>query len=354
MGKDVDIAREQNFIVDFFTEVQRAEADPLVKREILGHFEKLGLDELLRIKKEIGTKTKQSGEPNPKHVADFMSLFNKREGLKYLTHDFDENSSFEIDSFLIKAKGVFDEFTSKLDLPQSLWRIIKQFAFDSQQTTWTSLSEDYTKPKKINIGWASRELRDWSKKNNLHPIKREEYKEIVNDFRRITRIESPNLERLIDMILEEEMGDELKKWEISKIDLSKADFYTHVQFLKDALSVIIVEIKKHSNEDIKKKITLKYERGISEDGYYLRKLKIVHHNSYPNKELGLLIQEWGEKGNMGNIQSNLKGYCHWSIETLIEGVPKKVNILKDTNISQVEKLDDYPEGFIHELTFYYK
>src|SRR5690606_27053810 len=82
-------------------------------------------------------------EPNPKHVADFMSLFNQRNGLKYLTHDYDENDGFKIDNFLISANEIFAEKTKKLNIPVSLWRIVKQFAFDSHQTEWTSISEDY-------------------------------------------------------------------------------------------------------------------------------------------------------------------------------------------------------------------
>lgn len=301
---------------------------------------------------------KKVPEPNPKHVADFMSLFNQREGLKYLTHDYDENNEFGIDQFLIAANEVFEKKTKKLNIPQSLWRIVKQFAFDSKQTAWTSISEDYKKDIPISIGWATPELRNWSKQNDLHPIRNEGYKKIINNFKRITRIEQGNLDKLIDATLESVFGNEIDDFKIEKIGLSKADFYSHVRFLKDAFKTIFEEINERSDSSEKKKITIKYERSISDEGYYLRKIVITHHKSFPSKELKMLIEEWQEKGNMGRIKEKLKGYCHWSVKTMIDDVPTKVNILKEKETPEYEiikfKKEEFPKGFTHILTFYYK
>ena len=121
---------------------------------------------------------------------------------------------------------------------------------------------------------------------------------------------------------------------------------------------IFEEIKKRSDFSDKREVTIKYERSISDEGYYLRKIVITHHNSFPNKELGLCLKEWQEKGNMGKIKEKLRGYCHWSVETIIEETPTKVNILKEKETKEYEiincKKEDAPEGFTHILTFYYK
>lgn len=290
---------------------------------------------------------------NPKDVAEFMSLFNRRNGLKYLTHDYDENSEFDIDKFLVSANNVFEKETKKLNIPQSLWRIVKQFAFDSKQTEWTSISKDYKKTIPLTIGWATKELREWSKQNHLHPIRNEEYNKIINDFKRITRIEPPNLEPLIDATLESIFEKEIDNIEIIKIDLTKADFYSHVGFLKTAFEIIFEEIKKYSDSQHKNKVTVKYERSSSND-YFLRKILITHHNSFPMKELKLILEEWQEKGNMGKIRKKLRGYCHWSVETMIEGTPTKINILREKETLEYEQIECDPEGFTHVLTFYYK
>ncbi len=313
---------------------------------------RLGMEEVQEPKKSKGHMKKP--EPNPKHVADFMTLFNQRDGLKYLTHDYDENSKFEIDKFLISAKKVFDDTTKKLNIPQSLWRIVQKFAFDSKQTEWTSISEDYKRSLPLKIGWATKELRDWSKQNHLHPIRNKEYEKIINDFKRITRIESSNLEKLIDTSLDIVFEKELLNYEIKKIDLLKADFYSHVGFLKTALETIFEEIKKRSDSLDKRKITINYERSISTEGYYIRKIRITHHNSFPSKELAVLLNEWQEKGNMGKIKEKLRGYCHWSVETIIEDSPIRVNILKEKESAGYEHFINKPIGFTHLLTFYYK
>ena len=72
----------------------------------------------------------------------------------------------------------------------------------------------------------------------------------------------------------------------------------------------------------------------------------------------MLIREWQEKGNMGKIKEKLRGYCHWSVETIIDEVPTKINILKEKGTPDYEILECKPEelplGFTHILTFYYK
>ena len=192
----------------------------------------------------------------------------------------------------------------------------------------------------------------------MHPIRNEEYEKIINDFKRITRIESSNLNKLIDASIESVFDNELKYFKIEKIDLSKADFYSHVGYLKIALKAIFEEVKKRSSSPEKKKITIKYERSISEDGYYLRKIMVTHYDSFPTKELGLILKEWHEKGNMGKIKEKLRGYCHWSVETIIDDAPTKIHILKEKQTPDYEilecKPEELPKGFTHILTFYYK
>src|SRR5690606_26988452 len=133
----------------------------------------------------------------PESTADFMALFNKREGLKYLTHDYDEGG-FKFDEEWSRMKGVFDEKTkhSNLMIPSSLYAITSHFAFNKK--TWTSLDRNY-KDIKIYQGWASTKWEKWSKENELHPIRNDEFMEVINDFRRITRIDAPKLETIIDL-----------------------------------------------------------------------------------------------------------------------------------------------------------
>jgi hypothetical protein len=289
---------------------------------------------------------------NPKHVADFMNLFNKRDGLKYLTHDFDESSDFDIEKFLGEAKELFQKKARKeLQIPQSLYAIVEAFAFENKE--WTSTSEDYKTKITHTTGWASQEWRNWSNENKLHPIHNLDFEKIISDFKRITRIERNNLPKLLKTCIDEVFGSEKEKFEFQIEDTEKADFYSHVDSLKEAIITVFEEVKKRGNTTDKKKISVRYQR-VTIDSYYLRKLIITHHNSFPEKELKILVSEWKEKGNMGKILTKLNGYCHWSVETIIENTPKKINILKEENAPEDETIKSNPEGFTHVFTFYYK
>jgi len=291
---------------------------------------------------------------NPKHVADFMSLFNQREGLKYLTHDFDDGDNFDIEAFLIRAKVVFENSTKKLSIPSQLWQIVNQFGFKNEPK-WTAISETYDN-KTVKDGW-----QNWAQlkgNSHLHPFRISQSNAVINDFRRITRVESspnkesPNFEKLIDKCIETAFKEDANDFEIEKFDLAKADFYTHVGNLKIAIETIFDEIKRWADSDDKRKLSIKYERKTSDD-YFLRKIIITHHNSFPTKELRLLLMEWKQKGNMGKINEKLNGYCHWSVETKVEGTPVRINILKENIDTDSEEIET-AIGFSHILTFYYK
>ena len=295
---------------------------------------------------------------NPKHVAEFMSLFNKRDGLKYLTHDFDEDGVFEIEAFLEKAKEVFKNKSKRgqLEIPISLWQILNQFAFE-KKPNWFSYDSDY-KNISIKEGWFTDKWINWSKENNnLHPIRNIEYKIIINHFRQLTRIESPQLETLVENVIDNVFGKNSEG--IDTVSLSKADFYTHVPSFRKALISIFEEIK-YREEKLKreeKKVSIKFERTV-DDNFFIRKLIITHYDSFPSpsKEIELLSKEWqssDSKGTMGGIKNYLIGYCNWSVETKIEGKAVRINILRDAKTSEIEYISD-AVGFTHILTFYYK
>jgi hypothetical protein len=278
---------------------------------------------------------------NPKHVAEFMSLFNQRDGLKYLTHDFDESGDFDYEEFLAQIKNVCAEHFDKLELPKTLIGLLQQFAFENKPK-WTALDRDFN-DKKMTSGWSAE-----TGNNNLHPIKLQPFAETIRDFKRTTRIESPNLESLINKVFAD-VKPETK-------DLRKADFYTHVGEFKVALETILEEIRQRSDTDDKKKVSVEYKRETCDD-YFAYKIFITHHNSFPTRgDEDALIKEWlSFKGNMGKIGEHLQGYCHWSVITKINDKPVKVNILREKDTPTQEDIDDSAVlGFTHILTFYYQ
>lgn len=285
---------------------------------------------------------------NPKHVAEFMALFNQRDGLKYLTHDIDGSENFDYNEVLSLVREVCTENFEEKELPSTLRELLNQFIFE-ENPQWKAFDKDYNELD-VTSGWSAK---DWMevKNSNLHPIKQPQFAEVIRNFKRLTRIESPYLETLVTNVFSDE------SFKVETKDLSKADFYTHVGEFKAALETIFAEIQKRADSNEKKNISVAYKREISDD-FFVRKIIITHHNSYPTRDdKDTLIKEWlsFEKGCMAKIAAHLQGYCHWSVETQIEGEPVRVNILREQETEPYESIDDANvDGFTHILTFYYQ
>jgi hypothetical protein len=320
--------------------------DGLEFDKIWEEIELLKGNKLLKPKEAITNPKKQIEKKHyPRDVADFMSLFNQRDGLKYLTHDYDEEGHFDIEAFLKDAKLIFDQQTNgPLSIPQELHSIVLQFAF-ADMPKWGPYFVN-------NEGFSSTTWIQWSKDNKLHPIRNESFKVYIDKFRELTRIQAPKLESIIQGVLDKVLGEDISKYQIDKQKLEIADFYTNISPFIRALTAIIQEMKNSLNS---RKITISYDRLIEGD-YFLRRLILIHHDSFPVKELDLILKEWNQdKGAMGDIRNHLIGYCDWSVETKIEEKPIKINILRDkeTPFYEIIAKEDIL-GFKHILTFYYK
>ena len=196
----------------------------------------------------------------PKDVADFMSLFNLPNGLKYLTHDFDESEmDFDIEIFLKRAKSIFDEFTKiKLKIPQSLQATVNQFAFDEDPKWGTGF--------KVIDGWSKSKWIEWSKEHKLHLKRNPDFEKIIENFRNYTRIESPKLTSILNDVIREKLGNEFEYLNLTITDCDKADFYTHVDNFKESIRLMLDGIKKRIK--ISNKISINYFKTIH---------KIWHH-----------------------------------------------------------------------------
>jgi len=300
----------------------------------------------LSLKKPI--KKSRKGLHKPKDVADFMQLFEKRNGLKWLTHDFDNSESeFEIEIFLKQAKIIFYEFISHHYLPTSLWKITYEFAFNE--------NPQWGEKRSFKQGWSSPTWIEWSKSEKMHPMKNNEFYEIIQGFRRQTRIESPELDRLIKNELRIVLKDEFSGWQVELIDCQKADFYTNTAFFKKALALIFDGIGKRSS--ISKKLIVQYIREV--EGAYKKKIiKICHHDSFLTRPVEDLINEITneEKGDFNSVKNFLYGYCDWLIETKYESDPIRITVLGEEKGVDIEFLDTKSEveGFTHFLIFYTK
>jgi hypothetical protein len=345
-SKILEPAYKEKFFLLAFEEIKNSEKDDKkIWKEIDAL--KMALNARLKESEEESVTAGFIPKHKPKDVADFMTLFNKRDGLKYLTHDFDEVGTFEIETFLKRAQKIFFTNTrkDKFSIPKKLYEIINQFAFSSDPD-WTNSDKQI-----VNSGWSTNEWINWSKKNKLHPIRHEGFKEIINSFRQLIRIESPVLENQIQKIITK-VFDGNNSFSIEQNSLSKADFYTHVPSFEKAITAIFELMKLREDN---RNIEISYDRSTDGD-YFVRKLILNQIGAGPTKELDVLVSEWkSEKGAMGGIRNNLYGFCNWSVETIIEEKAVRINILKDENTNEIEFLTPLSvDGFKHILTFYYR
>ena len=69
---------------------------------------------------------------NPRDVANFLSLFENPDGLKFLTHDFDPNSDMTYEKMLSSVSNTLKESFRKYDLPRNLIALVKT-AFEGRK-----------------------------------------------------------------------------------------------------------------------------------------------------------------------------------------------------------------------------
>jgi len=336
-----DIVRDMNNKIT--TDSQKNKIKSLLFRD----FENSLLSGVLEIENILSNddvlKRKKEHKINPRSVADFMNLFDDPNGLKYLTHDYDESDHvFDIDLFLQCSKEVFISKSKEHSIPRSLYAIINEFAF-SQKPSWN---------KGCNDGWSVPTRIEWSKNEKKHLKRNASFSETIKSFRDLTRIEAPDLQHILDNILKEKLVANYSKFEINLENCQRADFYTNVNYFKEAIRLILDGCNKKIG--ISKKLSIKYSTRYEGD-YRLRIITITHENSYPHKPLeDFLLEIHRKKGDLADVKEKLEGYCYWSIESIFDDKPIRVNLLRDYDTNEITNLEYNPIGFVHILTFYQK
>ena len=278
---------------------------------------------------------------NPKSTADFMSLFEKRDGLKYLTHNYD-NTTMTLEAMLSQAKSVFKEQAKAISIPKQLWTLINNFLNGGE---WI----DY-KDVRCNDGYSIQGWLDWSVNNeNSHPITDiGGMEDTIQRFKHTIRFYPPYLQSLVNEIIKP-FEKESFKFEFKYLE--KADFYTHVSFIKHRMVEIIKDLADHGDN---KEIDIEYLPGVDGD-YHTRKIKITQRGSFSAKGIDEVIQRFNSgAGFFAENADKLRGYCYWSVESLWDGKPYRWNILSDTGTETKEEIDERSiAGFAHILTFYF-
>lgn len=282
---------------------------------------------------------------NPRDVANFLSLFENPDGLKFLTHDFDPNSDMTYEKMLSSVSNTLKEAFRKYDLPKNLIALVKvAFEGGKDNRYWTDFEGKTHKEFYNSLEW--KELCA-----DTHPKLVPSLSGVVEAFRRSLRVVKPSLLEYI-----QSMANMYSKLNMEFKDLQKADFYTNVPVLRKAIKTILDDIAQVNMASSGKypNVLIKYERG-TEGDFFLRKIIITHIDSDGNNLEDARRKLTKHGGCFNNLRSLLNGYCDWAVVANWEGIPKRWNILKYPTDDTVEDVEDSSiMGFTHILTFYYK
>lgn len=340
MEKNSNKQQQQNVrdLINFFTNHKNLTRQQRARRDILLAKPYGGTDSDMEEKSEENQKDQHA----PKNTAAFLALFNSPKGFKYLTHDFDPDSTMDFDKYLQQTQKVFqDKIKEYYPIPQSLYALMSTMLDKGKD--WT----DYN-GKKHNSTYNSLDWEKWTKKNKgMHPLHNQSFACEIQAFRKTIRLVKPCL---YDMV--KGFESEFKSLHIETENLEKADFYTYVWRLKEGLRRILSDMSQYSTH---RKVKISFERFFG-DEYNLRIVKITQIGSHSSSFEDVLQKFKNGGGAFNGIKKCFIGYCNWSVEALWDNEPKRWNILDDSGKDEVQniEIDAKIDGFTHILTFYSK
>lgn len=293
-------------------------------------------------KKSDPTAEPKAKKHVPKDTASFLSLFNRRDGLKYLTHNYDcDNMSLE--DMIKQAKRVLGESKKGKTLPSSLVALISNFLNGRE---WL----DYD-GNKCTDGYGNPKWTKWSLDNGgRHPITDLNGMEnVIQRFRHTIRVVAPDLLEIIEQITKK-----FPSIQVCQTNLDKADFYTNVLVFKARLTELFRDLQEHVNQGTQK-IFIEYVPNIEGD-FFIHQLHITQVDSFSTKSIEQVIKKFQSTGGFFYENAHkMFGYCNWSVESLWDGKPFRWNILDDSGANIIEEIDaEKVRGFSHILTFYQK
>jgi|GEM_PF-1572790 hypothetical protein len=332
----------------------------IIENEILERLHKL--EGLLDTKKPIEKEEIRllSGKLHrPKETKLFLSLFNNSEGLKYLTHKFNDGKR-NYDSFIELCKKEFEKGKAEYpNLPDALLRRIEEFAFAPNPEWFVRNGSEKFFPRN---GWSEASFIEWYNKDiNIHPGYDSKWNtEMIIPFKESIEVRAGNLKNIIEEILTTSLGASKSNFTINlnEQNLNTAEFYTDVDKFKLALFHIISTIKDRADKNLCFEIEIDFQNESLKGGKF-KIVEIIHVNSEPTKNSN---DKDFVKGDMKTIQSNLWGLCNYEVTAKFpDGVRRKIILTDDYNEykSYVEGGEATPiydkskvKGFTHILKFY--
>ncbi len=295
--------------------------------------------------------------PRPKDTKAFLTLFNNSEGLKYLTHKFNEGKR-EHEEFIKLCKEEFEK--GKNDYPyvrESILRRIEEFAFSENPKWYLRKGNEKIFPEK---GWCEPSFVEWYKKDaNIHPgLDAMWNSEMIDPFKESIEVRAGNLSSIIEEAINLGLGVSKNNFTIEiSPNINTAEFYTDVDLFKLALFNIFSTIKEKSEKNFCFEISVDYINETLKSGEF-KMIIITHINSEASKN----SQDPAfAKGDIDSIKNNLFKLCNYEIQAKFpDGFKRRIFITDNYSdykkYVEANKSIDIDEneikGFSHILKFY--
>lgn len=278
-----------------------------------------------------------------KAVADLLSLFVNKEGLKLLTHDLNEVEVKDFLLYLSHGRSLLLDYKDRI--PEHLYKLMLGFM---SGPSWTD-----SKGAEHTFFCSSPECVKWCSENKgKHPLcdndySPEEFQRERAAFQHSIRVISPDLEDFVLSIKPNAIPERL----------SGAQFYTDTNRLYTVIKKIF-DMMTDPRYDDYQDIKVTFIRGEKDsEGYRVSKLLIEQVGSFspaPINDVYAKINAGG--GDLGALKSLMEGYYLWSIETKWDNVPARLNILSADEFDNPREriIESDATGFRHIITIYHK
>lgn len=377
INKKVLIQDKSKFITDILDYSIKKKVDDKTKERLINliskEIEKSGIVEteiiesLERIEGMLSNKTQEQKNdkktvprkpPRPKETKNFLSLFNNSEGLKYLTHKFNDGKR-DYESFINLCKMEFEQVKNDhKNIPFPLLRRIEEFAFSEIPKWYIRKGKDKIYSEK---GWSEPSFVEWYKSDiNIHPgLDAKWNNEMIIPFKETIEVRAGNLTKIIDEAIELALGSSKNKFKIKQNseEINMAEFYTDVDLFQLALFHIFSTIKDEAEKNFCFDINILYNNQTIAGGDF-KNLIITHVNSEATKNSN---DPAFAKGDLNSIKYHLWGLCNYEIQAKFpDGFKKRLfltddaedhkNFIKNNKSMDIEESE--VKGFSHILKFY--
>ena len=305
-------------------------------------------EEQKKVSKEDAPKASALVTHDPKDTASFLSLFNNSNGFKFLTHDFDPDSDMNYEKLMKQVRDTFKKESSTLKIPPILWTQMNAFinggkGKDGKERAWRDCDGIFH-----TSSYGSKEWENWATNNpGAHLLSNEEIGKEILKFRSSIRLIKPVLCDIISR-----QATKHSNLIIQTDGLEKADFYTYVWALENGIKRILDDMARYADKTPNVKIS--FERSFGDD-YSKRIIKIAQLGSVSSSIDDVLKKFETGGGAFNEIKNVFYGFCNWSVESLWDGKAKRWNILNDTDVDEIEDMEDTNvPGFTHILTYFSK